>query len=177
MCEKWKFTLSKAIGRDNFSIGAETEEPDEVVWDGIEAVEADEMDEKDDAGRSEYNTSWLLLAGSETATAVIADKDDDGSVVTNEISRALSGGSLLLGVGSMALWAPVMYLFWHQFSEPFKRSRFSREDKFLGVPFCRKSFSPSSLVFSCRFSLFILAETAFLMKVDAFLFIFRLFFP
>lgn len=54
---KW-VTLSKAIGRDNFSIGAETEEPDDAVCDGIETVEAAElMDENDDAGRSEYNTS------------------------------------------------------------------------------------------------------------------------
>jgi hypothetical protein len=52
-------TLSKAIGRDNFSIGAETEELDDAVFDGIETVDAAElMDENDDAaGRSEYKTS------------------------------------------------------------------------------------------------------------------------
>lgn len=96
------FTLSKAIGRDSFSIGAETDEPDDVVCDGIETVEAAElMDENDDAGRSEYNTSWLLEDGSETATAVIVD--DEGSVAC-EVCRALSGGNLLLGGGSMAFW-------------------------------------------------------------------------
>lgn len=57
------------------------------------------MDENDDVGRSEYNTSWLLVDGSETAAAVMVD--DDGSIV-NELSRALSGGTLLLGGGSMA---------------------------------------------------------------------------
>lgn len=147
MCRKLKFTLSKAIGRDNFSIGAETEEPDDVVCDGIETVEAaDEMDEKDDAGRSEYNTSWLLLSGSETATAVIADDEGDDSVVTSKVSRALSGGSLLLGGGSMALWAPVMYLFWHQFSEPFNLADF-RTEKNYSSKFSRKSFSFSFPVF------------------------------
>lgn len=110
-----RVTLSKAIGRDNFSIGAETEEPDDAACDGIETFEVTElMDEYDDAGRSAYNTSWLLVVGSETAAADIVD--DEGSV--SEISRALSGGSL--GGGSMALSAPVMYLFWHQFSEPFR---------------------------------------------------------
>lgn len=92
-------TLSKAIGRDNFSIGAVTEELDEAVFDGIETVEAAElMDENDDAaGRSEYKTSWLLTDGCETATAVIVV----GNVsVTSELSRALSGGTL--GGGSMA---------------------------------------------------------------------------
>lgn len=71
-------TLSKAIGRDNFSMGAETEELDDAVCDGIEMVDAAElMDVKDDAaaGRSEYKTSWLLTDGWETATAVIVDGD------------------------------------------------------------------------------------------------------
>jgi hypothetical protein len=62
------------------------------------------MDAYEDAGRSEYNTSWLLTEGSETAAAAmaVADGDEDGSSA-NELSRALSGGTLLLGgVGSMA---------------------------------------------------------------------------
>lgn len=94
-------TLSKAIGRDNFSIGAEAEEPDEDAVDGIEADDdaAVLMDENDDAGRSAYNTSWLLTDGSETAAAVMVD--DEGSAAS-KLFRALSGGNLLLGGGSMA---------------------------------------------------------------------------
>lgn len=95
-------TLSKAIGRDNFSMGAVTEELVDAVFDGIETVEAAElMEENDDAatGRSEYKTSWLFMDGWETATAVIVD--GDGSI-TSELSRVLSGGTLLLGGGSMA---------------------------------------------------------------------------
>lgn len=94
-------TLSKAIGRDNFSMGAEAEEPDEDAADGIEADDdaAELTDENDDAGRSAYNTSWLLTDGSETAAAVMVD--DEGSVAS-KLFRALSGGSLLLGGGSMA---------------------------------------------------------------------------
>jgi hypothetical protein len=96
-------TLSKAIGRDNFSIVAATDEADDPVVDGTETVEAAElMDVNDDVGRSEYNTSWLLVEGSETAAAAMADADGDGSIA-NEFLRALSGGTLLLGgVGSMA---------------------------------------------------------------------------
>lgn len=64
----------------------------------METVEAaEQMEEVDDAGRSAYNTSWLLTEGNETAAAVMVD---DGSGA-NECSRALSGGTLLLG-GSMA---------------------------------------------------------------------------
>lgn len=102
-------TLSKAMGRDNFSIGADTdEEPDvDTVCDGTDAlVEAELMDEND-VGRS-YSTSWLLTVGSETAAAVMVD--GCGGSTTNELSRALSGGTLG-GVGSidvLALRAPVM---------------------------------------------------------------------
>jgi hypothetical protein len=118
---KVTFTFSKAIGRDNFSMGADEEADDEC--DGMETVEAAElMDERDDVGRSEYNTSWLF-DGKETATAAIVNGDDaagDGSII-RELSRmALSGGSLLLGGGSMAqCLAQVMCLFWHQFFKPF----------------------------------------------------------
>lgn len=54
-----KRTLSNAIGRDSFSMGADTEvDDDDAVFDGIETVEAAElMDENEDAGRSEYSTS------------------------------------------------------------------------------------------------------------------------
>lgn len=97
------------MGRDNFSMGADIdEEPDdEAECDGSEAlVEAELMDEID-VGRS-YSTSWLLTDGSETAAAVMVD--DCGGSTTNELSRALSGGTLG-GVGSIdvsALRAPVM---------------------------------------------------------------------
>lgn len=83
-------------------MGAETEELDDAVFDGIEMVDAAElMDVNDDAaaGRSEYKTSWLLTDGWETATAVIVDGD---ASITSVLSRALSGGTLLLGGGSMA---------------------------------------------------------------------------
>lgn len=95
-----KFTLSKAIGRDNFSIVAGTEEADDAC-DGIETVEAaEQMDEAEDViDRSAYSTSWLLTDGSETAAAVMLD---DGSWAKEWWSRALSGGTLLLGGGSMA---------------------------------------------------------------------------
>lgn len=47
--EKWMLTLSKAIGRDSFSIGAVAEEAVDDACDGIETVEAaeqtDEVDE------------------------------------------------------------------------------------------------------------------------------------
>lgn len=106
-------------------MGAEEDEPDEVECDGIEAVVVAELkDEYDEAGRSAYNTSWLLDVGSETAAADIVD--DEGSVAS-EVSRALSG-SLLLGGGSMAFSAPKTYLFWHQFSEPFPKHRSNRAE-------------------------------------------------
>lgn len=95
-------TLSKAIGRDNFSMGAETEEVDVVACEvGIEATDVVELSDVNDdvVGRSEYNTSWLLTDGRETAAAVMVDA---GVSVANELSRALSGGNLLLGGGSMA---------------------------------------------------------------------------
>lgn len=80
-------------------MGADTEEDDAAV-DGIDAVEAAElMDVNEDAGRSEYNTSWLLTGGSETAAAVILDVSFS---IASEWSRALSGGTLLLDGGSMA---------------------------------------------------------------------------
>lgn len=103
-------TLSKAMGRDNFSIGADIdEEPDdEAVCDCTEALLVDfELMDEIDVGRS-YSTSWLLTDGSETAAAVMVD--DCGGSTTNELSRALSGGTLG-GVGSidvLALRAPVM---------------------------------------------------------------------
>lgn len=97
------------MGRDNFSIGAETEEADDAVCDGTEIVEAAElMDVNDDVGRSEYKTSWfievsgLLTVGSETAAAVIVVDDDS---TASEFSRALSGGTLMLG-GVGSIWAP-----------------------------------------------------------------------
>lgn len=53
-----ELTLSKAIGRESFSIGAETEEADDAEFDGAEVFEAAElMDANDDVGRSEYKTS------------------------------------------------------------------------------------------------------------------------
>lgn len=57
--KKTNRTLSKAIGRDNFSMGAETEEVDVVACEvGIEATDVVELsDVNDDVGRSEYNTS------------------------------------------------------------------------------------------------------------------------
>lgn len=56
---KREFTLSKAIGRDSFSMGAETEVDDvDGAFDSAETVEdAELMDVKDAVGRSEYNTS------------------------------------------------------------------------------------------------------------------------
>jgi hypothetical protein len=96
------------MGRDNFSIGADIdEEPDdEAVCDGTETLEeAAELMDEIDVGRS-YSTSWLLTDGSETAAAVMVC----GESTTNELSRALSGGTLG-GVGSidvLALRAPVM---------------------------------------------------------------------
>lgn len=79
-------TLSKAIGRDNFSIGADVDDDDE--FDGIEMP--DDMEvvaETVDGGRSEYNINWLLVAdnddgNADTAAAVIDNADgatrDDG---------------------------------------------------------------------------------------------------
>lgn len=96
-------TLSKAIGRDNFSMGAETEDDADDACDvvGIEAVDAAELrDVNDEVGRSEYKTSWLPTIGRETAAADMAD--GGGVSDANELSRALSGGTLLLGGGSMA---------------------------------------------------------------------------
>lgn len=82
-------TLSKAIGRDNFSIGADVDDDDE--FDGIEMP--DDMEvvaEIVDGGRSEYNINWLLVAdnddgNADTAAAVIdnadgATRDDGGSI-------------------------------------------------------------------------------------------------
>lgn len=97
--------MSKAIGRDNFSIGAETEEVDAAV-DGIELLEITElMDENDDCGRSVYKTSWLFADGKETAVAVMV-VDAVGAVAwTNDkFSLSLSGGALTLedDVGSIA---------------------------------------------------------------------------
>lgn len=81
-------------------MGAATEEAVDDACDGIETVEAAEQtDAVDDVGRSAYNTSWLLTDGSETAAAVMVV--GVGSVASKWF-RALSGGTLLLGGGSMA---------------------------------------------------------------------------
>ena len=115
------FTLSKAIGRDSFSIGAEMEDED-VAFDGADALDIIELiDENDDCGRSVYKTSWLFADGKETAVvamffAVNTVAVDDNST-NDKFSLSLSGGTLD-NVGSMACnaLAPVEFYFGTNFT-------------------------------------------------------------
>lgn len=132
------------MGRDNFSIGAGTEDDDDAAFDGLlEIIEL--IEENDDCGRSVYNTSWLFADGKETAVAVMfaaAAVDDEAASINNNFSLSLSGGTFIFvdDVGSMA-HVPRLHRcvlsgtlrFWHQFLKKiFKSFWFSgrRDRKF-----------------------------------------------
>ena len=112
---KNSLTLSKAIGRESFSIGAETEDVD-AAFDGTDALDIIELiDENDDCGRSVYKTSWLF--GKETAVvaifAAVTTFAADETSTNDNFSLSLSGGILTLdNVGSIACdaLAPVDFL-------------------------------------------------------------------
>ncbi len=105
-------TLSKAIGRESLSIGADDDDDEEVdaVLDGCDMDEATDALEEN-CGLSVYKTSWLFADGRETAVAVIFDDDtfdpsppnDASTNDDDKLSRSLLSGTL--DAGSIAQYA------------------------------------------------------------------------
>lgn len=121
-------TLSKAIGLESFSMGAEAEDDDEVdaVFDGCDVDDATEVVEEN-CGRSEYRTSWLFADGRETAVAVMLVDATVASPVSinddDKLSLSLSSGTLkLVDADSMTYCTQALDdkisladIFWHWF--------------------------------------------------------------